>query len=113
MPIAILYPLSFLNPNVFEQFCGFFFTQAVYVLLTILTPLSLGIAITRYRLFDIAVVVRRTLVNALLSLALGATYLFSVVSLQALFMRLTGQENTLAVVASTLAIAALFGPLRA
>jgi hypothetical protein len=112
VPVAILYPLSILNQPLFEQFLGFFFTPMLYVLLTVLTPLSLGIAITRYRLFDIDVVIRRTLVYTLLTLALGATYLLSVVALQALFVRLTGQESTLAVVASTLAIAALFGPLR-
>jgi hypothetical protein len=75
-------------------------------------PLCLGIAITRYRLFDIDVIIRRTLVYSLLTLTLGATYLVSVVALQALFVQLTGQQSALAVVASTLAIAALFGPLR-
>lgn len=48
----------------------------------------------------------------MLSLTLGATYLVGVVVLQVLFVRLTGQESALAVVASTLGIAALFGPLR-
>jgi hypothetical protein len=76
-------------------------------------PVCLGIAILRYRLFDIAIIIRRTLVYSALTLALGAIYLLTVVALQALFVRLTGQESTLAVVASTLAIAALFGPLRA
>jgi hypothetical protein len=78
-----------------------------------LLPVCLGIAITRYRLFDIAIIIRRTLVYSTLTLSLGAIYLLTVVALQALFVRLTGQESTLAVVASTLAIAALFGPLRA
>lgn len=81
-------------------------------LLTLAMPLCLGIAIMRYRLFDIAVIIRRTLVYSLLTLTLGVTYLIGVVALQALFVRLTGQESALAVVASTLAIAALFGPLR-
>lgn len=112
VPIAILYPLSFLNPGLFEQLNSFFLTPALYILFTLLTPLSLGIAITRYRLFDIDVVIRRTLVYTLLTLALGAVYLASVVTLQAVFVRFTGQESTLAVVASTLGIAALFGPLR-
>jgi hypothetical protein len=75
-------------------------------------PVCLGIAITRYRLFDIEIIIRRTLVYTLLTLTLGATYFASVVGLQALFVGLTGQESTLAVVVSTLAIAALFGPLR-
>jgi hypothetical protein len=81
-------------------------------LLALAMPLCLGIAITRYRLFDIEVIIRRTLVYSALTLTLGATYFLSVIGLQALFVRLTGQESALAVVASTLAIAALFGPLR-
>jgi len=76
-------------------------------------PVCLGIAITRYRLFDIDVIIRRTLVYSMLTLALGAVYIGSVVSLQTLFVRLTGQGSMLAVVASTLVIAGLFGPLRA
>jgi hypothetical protein len=112
VPVAILYPLSLLNPEAFEQFNNFLFTPVLYVFFTLLTPLSLGIAITRYRLFDIDVIVRRTLLYSTLTLLLAGTYFLSVVGLQALFVRLTGQESTLAVVASTLAIAALFGPLR-
>jgi hypothetical protein len=72
----------------------------------------IAIAILRYRLFDIDIIIRRTLVYAVLTLTLGATYLLSIVTLQALFVETTGQTSTLAVVASTLAIAALFQPLR-
>jgi len=73
---------------------------------------SIGIAILRYRLYDIDILINRTLVYGSLTVLLAAIYYGSVVVLQAVFRALTGQQNTLAVVASTLAIAALFVPLR-
>jgi hypothetical protein len=75
-------------------------------------PIAAGIAILRYRLYDIDVLVNRTLVYGLLTLSLAVVYVGGIVLLQGLFRALTGQESQLAVVASTLMIAALFGPLR-
>ncbi len=75
-------------------------------------PIAVGIAVLRYRLYDIDLLINRTLVYGSLTATLVAVYLGSVVSLQALLRVLTGQESTLAVVASTLVIAALFSPLR-
>jgi hypothetical protein len=75
-------------------------------------PVAVGIAVTRYRLYDIDLLINRTLVYGSLTAMLVALYFGGVVSLQAALRVLTGQESTLAVVASTLAIAALFGPLR-
>jgi len=75
-------------------------------------PVFTGIAIVRHRLYDIDFIINRTLVYGALTLLLAAAYTGGVVGLQAAFRVLTGQESTLAVVASTLAIAALFGPLR-
>jgi hypothetical protein len=83
----------------------------LYALAALLLPISLAIAITRYRLFDIEVVIRRTLVYSTLTLALGLVYLGCVVLLQALVVPLLGSSD-IAVVASTLTIAALFFPLR-
>jgi hypothetical protein len=70
------------------------------------------IAILRYRLFDIDVVVNRTLVYGSLTAVLVLVYLGSVVFLQGAVRALSGQESQLAVVASTLLIAAMFTPLR-
>src|SRR5215211_6963756 len=75
-------------------------------------PIAAGIAILRYRLYDIDVVINRTLVYGTLTAALALVYVGSIVLLQGLFRALTGETSQLAVVASTLAIAALFVPLR-
>jgi hypothetical protein len=75
-------------------------------------PVTMGVAMLRYRLYDIDIVINRTLVYATLTVSLVLVYAGSVVSLQAALRALSGQESTLAIVASTLAIAALFNPLR-
>ena len=75
-------------------------------------PISAGIAVLRYRLYDIDLVINRTLVYGSLTATLALVYVGGVVSLQYAFRALTGGESQLAVVASTLAIAALFVPLR-
>ncbi len=75
-------------------------------------PVAVGVAVLRYRLYEIDILINRTLVYGSLTVLLAAGYVGSVVGLQTAFRALTGQESTLAIVASTLAIAALFGPLR-
>ena len=75
-------------------------------------PAAVGIAVLRYRLYDIDVVINRTLVYGALTASLALVYLGSVVGLQRLLSPVVGEDNQLAVVASTLLIAALFGPLR-
>ena len=78
----------------------------------LLIPLSIGVAVLRSRLFDIDLVINRTLVYGPLTAMLVLLYVGCVVSLQYAFRTLTGQESQIAIVASTLAIAALFNPLR-
>jgi hypothetical protein len=75
-------------------------------------PIAVGFAVLKYRLYDIDIFINRTLVYGPLTAMLVLCYLGAVVTLQAAFRSLTGQESTLAVVASTLVIAALFNPLR-
>jgi len=75
-------------------------------------PTAVGIAITRYRLYGIDILINRTLVYGSLTAMLVALYFGIIVMLQRVFVVLTGEKSTLAVVASTLLIAALFTPLR-
>jgi hypothetical protein len=77
-------------------------------------PIATGIAILRYRLYDIDLVINRTLVYGTLTAALAAVYFAGVTATQAIFGALTGQveQPQLAIVVSTLIIAALFNPLR-
>jgi hypothetical protein len=77
-------------------------------------PIATGIAILRYRLYDIDLIINRTLVYGSLTVMLALIYFGGVATIQAIFRALTSQEQQpqLAVVVSTLLIAALFNPLR-
>jgi hypothetical protein len=74
-------------------------------------PLSMAVAVLRYRLYDIDVIIRRTLIYGLLTAALGLVYGAGVALSQQLLRPLT-QGSDLAIVGSTLAVAGLFQPLR-
>jgi hypothetical protein len=100
-PVYILYSLGLLLPILYVE-----------VLALLAVPVCTYIAILRYRLYDIDVVINRTLVYGALTALLAAVYVGSVVSLQGALRTVTGQESQLAVIASTLLIAVIFNPLR-
>lgn len=105
--------LPLLYPDSQSAGAGLLVTNTAWSLLMLLIPLSIGMAILRSRLWDIDLLIRRTLVYAALTALLALVYFGSVVALQSLFTALTGQQRSeLVTVLSTLAIAALFVPLR-
>ncbi len=85
---------------------------AVQDLLLLLIPLSFGFAILRSRLWEIDVLINRTLVYGMLTVLLAGVYVGLVIGLQALLRGIISQDNSVVIVISTLAIAALFQPLR-
>jgi hypothetical protein len=88
------------------------FYNLIFFGFVISIPITLGIAILRYRLWDIDFIIRRTLTYGFLTTVLGLLYLGSVALLQNAFTSFSQQQSPLAIVLSTLAIAVLFNPLR-
>ncbi len=109
---ALAIPVWFLTNAPIQAAAPTLFTILDAFVVSTLIPLAAGMAILRYRLYDIDVVINRALVYGALSASLIFVYFGSVVGLQYVFRSLGGGESSLAVVASTLLIAALFNPLR-
>ena len=105
---SLTYPVSDAINSVWLEWISF----VPFIVSVMAIPISMAIAILRYRLYAIDLVINRTLVYGPLTTTLVALYFGAVVLLQRLFVALTGERSTLAVVASTLLIAALFTPLR-
>ena len=108
---CVLLVLGMLVPRgLFATLVGY----TILYLLVLLIPVSIAIAVLRYHLYNIDVLINRTLVYGTLTALLALVYLGGVTATQVIFRALTGQEEQpqLAVVASTLVIAALFSPLR-
>jgi hypothetical protein len=87
-------------------------TLAVSIGLFFLIPTSFAIAILRYRLWDIDVLINRALVYGSLTASTAAVYIGGVIGLQALSRAVMGQHSDLAIAVATLAVAALFNPWR-
>jgi len=104
---------TLLQPGISKVLYGLSVTTVVNLSL-LLIPLAIGVAILRYRLWDIDVLINRTLVYGSLTVTLALVYFGGVAATEAIFRAITGQEQQpqLAVVVSTLVIAVLFTPLR-
>jgi hypothetical protein len=107
--------LAYMIPDTIDT--PLWFDRAGFALNIAVTPaisVSMGVAILRYRLYDIDIIINRTLVYGSLTASLALIYFGGVTATQALLQTLTGQERLpqLAIVVSTLVIAALFNPLR-
>jgi hypothetical protein len=89
-------------------------STVLFGVVIIALPTTIGIAVLRYRLYEIDIIINRTLVYGFLTAMLALVYFGGVTTTQAIFRALTGQEQQpqIAVVISTLVIAALFNPLR-
>ena len=111
---ALAVPVWFLTNAPIEAASRTLFIVMDALIFSALIPVAAGVAILRHRLYDIDVVINRTLVYGTLTVLLAAVYFGGVATTQAIFRALTGQEQQpqLAIVVSTLVIAALFNPLR-
>lgn len=94
-------------PNFFE-----FWNNVFVFLVATFLPISVAFAILRYHLWDVDLILRRTVVYSILTGFLGLLYFGIVALLQSTFLALSGQSSPAALVISTLAIAALFNPVR-
>jgi hypothetical protein len=108
--ILIAYPLltggRVMNPG------NSLYSLVFYLTVDLFPPIAIGVAVLRHRLWDIDLIIRRTLVYSTLTVVLSLIYFGSVTLLQGLFTSASGHGSPSAVVLSTLVIAALFTPLR-
>ena len=107
---AVIYSLTGMNSDSPSPLIRILNVLSLPLLLAI--PIAIAIAILRYRLYDIDILIRRTLQYSLLTGLLALVYFGGVVLLQSIFHALTGEDSQFAIVISTLGIAALFSPLR-
>jgi len=109
--VAAYAPLLVLNVNT-EEWLSTDLLDLLFALSILTIPAAISIAILRYRLFAIDIIIRRTLIYTMLTGMLALVYFGSVVLLQSLVSALGAQPSSVVIVLSTLGIAALFSPLR-
>jgi hypothetical protein len=116
--VVVVAGSSFLSDTAISEAIGLRWLEwagyVIFIPALIGFPISIGIAIVRYRLYEIDLIINRSLVYGALSATLALIYFGGVATTQAIFRALTGQQEQpqLAIVISTLLIAALFNPLR-
>jgi hypothetical protein len=107
-----LFALAVIVASAWPSLDGTLVGGALFLVGFLAIPSAMALAILKYRLYDIDVVINRTLVYGALSVTLALVYFGSIALLQEILIVFTGQKSQLAVVASTLLIAALFNPIR-
>jgi hypothetical protein len=106
---ALYYAISFFfNDETYQLW----WIDLLFIISVTTIPLAIAIAILRYKLYDIDIIIRRTAVYAVLTTTLGLIYFGTVVLLQTIVGRAADEQSPLVIVFSTLLIAALFSPLR-
>ncbi len=110
--LSQLLPLAFPALSATDSLYPLIANQVATPLVYLIIPLSIGMALLRYRLWDIDLIIKRTLVYGLLTLTLALVYGVLIISAQRLLSGVIAQDNPLVLVSSTLVIAALFQPLR-
>jgi hypothetical protein len=112
---VVLIVANALNPELTQATSlGSLFAETSYFLAVIIVPLAIALSILRYRLYDIDILINKALVYGLLTGILAALYVGLIIGLESLVRAITGQasQQPVVIVVSTLAIAALFQPLR-
>jgi hypothetical protein len=104
---TVLIPFSFLGNTLLPDLAWLIGGASVAAM-----PAAIGVAVLKHRLYDVDLLINRTLVYGALTASLAIVYVGSVVGLQYAFRAITGEDSQLVIVASTLVIAALFSPLR-